>query len=190
MFWGCMCSRTYRLFRCYQQEAHPFSPIIPDIEHFELELCAYLEHRALVKRQSHDQNHDTGQPTAHKSVSWVGSLFAVLASGAQYADISFKERQTKSHLYGKDNAPTLNLRIANFADLARYSFQCLRMANFLLRPSLLCIQTLLILGNVLQNDMKPEAAWIMLGTTARMAQSLGLHEETDTSSPRRRLWCV
>ncbi|KAH6667630.1 hypothetical protein B0J14DRAFT_602713 [Halenospora varia] len=160
-----------RLFRCYQQEVHTFSPILPDIESFEFDLCAYLDQRASEKRRSHDQNHDTCEPpAAQRCISWVGLLFAVLASGVQYSNISFRERQTKSQLY------------------IRYSFQCLRMANFLARPSLLCIQTLLILGNVLQNDMKPEVAWNLLGTTSRMAQSLGLHEENNLSSPRRKTW--
>ena len=47
------------------------------------------------------QNQDAQHLIYGKSVSWVGSLFAVLASGAQYSDKSFQERQAKSQLYGK-----------------------------------------------------------------------------------------
>jgi hypothetical protein len=72
--------------------------------------------------------------------------------------------------------------------LARNSFQSLRVVNFLAQPSLMCVQTLLILGNVLQNDMKPEAAWILLGTTSRIAQSLGIHQENHQSLPGKSLW--
>lgn len=58
---------------------------------------------------------------------------------------------------------------------ARRSFQALRLANFLFRPSLDTIQTLLILGNTLQNNGQSDAAWALLGTTVRLAQTLGLH---------------
>lgn len=123
-------------------------------------------------------------------MAWVGLLFAVLASGVQYSDDAFHDRQPKSQFYGMEQHPSV-LHVANFAIAVRYSFECLRMANFLVRPSLLCIQTSLILGNVLQNDMKPETAWMLLGTTARMAQSLGLHEEQNSlSSPGQKIWYV
>jgi hypothetical protein len=51
---------------------------------------------------------------------------------------------------------------------------------------------LLVLGNVLQNDMKPEAAWLLLGTTARAAQSIGLHKEYYSNQllARGTLWYV
>ncbi|TVY32581.1 hypothetical protein LSUB1_G007782 [Lachnellula subtilissima] len=159
-----------RLFERYKLSAHSFTPIIPDMEDFEAGICQYLEERALQKRQSYIR--DPAHATEHsRPISWVASLFAILASGAQYSHNSSEERQVKSRLY------------------ARYSFQCLRMANFLVRPSLSCILTLLVLGTFLQNDMKPEAAWMLLGTTARMAQSLGLHEkQKDSPSPRTKLW--
>ncbi|TGO52905.1 hypothetical protein BOTNAR_0311g00020 [Botryotinia narcissicola] len=56
------------------------------------------------------------------------------------------------------------------------------MANFLVRPPLLCLQTMLILDHVLQNGTKPESAWILLGTTSRMAQSVGMHTQKHDAS--------
>lgn len=64
---------------------------------------------------------------------------------------------------------------------ARRSFQALRLANFLLRPSLDIVQSLLILGNTLQNNGQSDAAWALLGTTVRLAQTLGLHTERGIS---------
>jgi hypothetical protein len=55
----------------------------------------------------------------------------------------------------------------------RRSFQALRLANFLLRPSLEVVQSLLLLGNTLQNNGQSDAAWAQLGTTVRLAQDLG-----------------
>lgn len=81
--------------------------------------------------------------------------------------------------------------------LVQASFQCLRLSNFLVRPSLESLQALLILGFVLANDMKAEASWSLLGMTARLATSLGLHRGshenmriplTANDLPRRKLW--
>lgn len=62
-------------------------------------------------------------------------------------------------------------------DTARRSFDCLRLANFLFQPSLDIIQALLIVGNTLQNMGQSDAAWALLGTTIRLAQTMGLHTE-------------
>lgn len=44
----------------------------------------------------------------------------------------------------------------------------------MLRPTFECIQTLLLLTVELQNDHQLSAAWALLGTTARLAQSIGI----------------
>lgn len=92
--------------------------------------------------------------------------------------------------------------VQNFSDihLVQASFHCLRLSNFLIRPSLESLQALLILGFVLANDMKAEASWALIGLTCRLAQALGLHrgphenarvpQPTASDLPRRKLWCV
>jgi hypothetical protein len=66
----------------------------------------------------------------------------------------------------------------------------------MLRPSLDAVQTLLILGNTLQNIGQSDGAWVLLGTTVRLAQALGLHTEhgggrSDSDNRNRRaLWYV
>lgn len=97
------------IFQRYKLSAHSFTPIIPDIEEFEVELCQYLEERAFLKRQSYLQNPGTHAPEIPRSVSWVGSLLAVLASGAQYTQNSSQERQAKSRLYGEFENPRAEL---------------------------------------------------------------------------------
>lgn len=49
------------------------------------------------------------------------------------------------------------------------------MANFLLRPTLHVVQTYLLILIVLQNDSEADAAWALIGTIMRLAQSIGLH---------------
>lgn len=57
-----------------------------------------------------------------------------------------------------------------------------------MQPSVHCVQAMLLIGLVLQNDMRPQAAWMLLGNTIRMAQSLGLHKAKDGESVQRLLW--
>lgn len=65
----------------------------------------------------------------------------------------------------------------------RRTFKALQLANYLFNPSLDIIQALLILGNTLQNLGQSEGAWVLLGTTVRLAQALGLHMESVRQKP-------
>ncbi|RAL66828.1 hypothetical protein DID88_007611 [Monilinia fructigena] len=162
---------VFRIFEYYRLHSHPFAPIIPDLADFELGLCSYLENRDQLNEEPGLVEYNPLDTSNWRSVAWLGSLYAILASGLRYFEHTNSQIQEKSQLY------------------LRYSFECLRMANFLTQPSLLCVQALLLLGNVLQNDTKPETAWMLLGTTARMAQSLGIHTpKHKDSSPSRKLW--
>lgn len=78
----------------------------------------------------------------------------------------------------------------------RRAFQVLQLANYMLRPSIGAVQSLLILANTLQNIGQSDGAWVLLGTTVRLAQALGLHTEhsaghsASDSRNRRSLWYV
>ncbi|KAF4972855.1 hypothetical protein FSARC_681 [Fusarium sarcochroum] len=89
-------------------------------------------------------------------------LHAILAAGAQFSDLATAIRVSKS----------------------REKLQCalsfLGTFDLLWNPSKRLIQALLVLGHVLQNDMNPRAAWILGGTTIRLALSVGLHQSGPT----------
>ena len=74
------------------------------------------------------------------------------------------------------------------------SFECLRFTNFLSHATLESVQTLLVLGNVISNNMNAGTAWNLLGITVRLAQSLGLHQACPPPTPkevkavRSRIW--
>lgn len=51
--------------------------------------------------------------------------------------------------------------------------QALRFASFLNRPTLLGIQTLIMIGPYLTNSGKFLDAWALFGTTIRLAHSIG-----------------
>ncbi len=140
-----------RLFEYYKSQVHNFTPILSDPNKFEKQVCAFIDQRSVVRKPEHTFN--------KSSIAWLSLLYAVLASGSHFKDISHVERASQSNGY------------------LRYSFQCLRFTDFLFDPTIECLETLLLLGNVLQNLMKPQAAWILLGTTSRIAQSLGIHRK-------------
>lgn len=88
----------------------------------------------------------------------IALILAVLACGVQYSDLRPSERKTTSR------------------DFASRSFRALHLANYLVRPTAPCLQTLLLLGSFIRNDGDASASWALLGTTMRLAQSVGLHD--------------
>ena len=161
-----------RFFQFYRQLAYPFNPILVDIDRFELDLCTYLNAYAAGVFEAHSRSEKwaTDQSIAHISL-----LLATLSAGAHFSDLDLPQRSNISHDLGRytdtvDHATSLTTA-------ALRSFKALRLANFLFRPSLDIIQTLLILGNTLQNHGQSDAAWAQLGTTVRLAQTMGLHTE-------------
>jgi hypothetical protein len=53
------------------------------------------------------------------------------------------------------------------------AYECLRIVNYLSCADQQDIQTLLIIGNVLSNNMNPGIAWALLGMLQCGARSLG-----------------
>ncbi|KAJ6004022.1 hypothetical protein N7499_000087 [Penicillium canescens] len=153
-------TEVLKFFHYYRVTAYPFNPILADMDRFESDLCTYLNAHATGELRNQDKI--TEKWATDKSVGHISLLLATLAAGAHYSDIEYPQR----------------LELAT--DFARRSFHALRLANFLFRPSLDIIQTLVILGNTIQNMGQSDAAWAFLGTTIRLAQTMGLHTERST----------
>ncbi|CAG7996544.1 unnamed protein product [Penicillium salamii] len=154
-------SEVLKFFHYYRVTAYPFNPILADMDRFESDMCTYLNAHSAGELRDEDQIVERW--ASDKSVGHISLLLATLAAGAHYSDIDYPAR----------------LELAT--DFARRSFHALRLSNFLFRPSLDIVQTLLILGNTLQNMGQSDAAWALLGTTIRLAQTMGLHTERSTS---------
>ncbi|CZT48803.1 probable ZFR1 regulator of fumonisin biosynthesis [Rhynchosporium secalis] len=162
-----------KTFQIYKQIVQPFWGLLVDIEDFESKLCIYLEDRSASSK--HPANSGKGVSSA-----WLGMLFAVLAVANNYSEQAYHKRVAASQTF------------------VHCSFHCLRLSNYLIRPSLESIQALIILGFVLSNDMKAEASWALMGLTCRLAQALGLHRAPHEGAhasipagsdlPRRKLW--
>ncbi|KKY20787.1 putative 2og-fe oxygenase superfamily protein [Phaeomoniella chlamydospora] len=157
-----------KYFGFFKALALPFNPALIDPEEFEGSVLKYVEDIA----QSNPSRFESD-----KAIAWTALILAVLANGVQLSDLSLAERSRLSR------------------DYARKSFHCLRLVNFLMRPSEEVLQALLLLAQILQNDQQAFSAWSLLGTTIRLAQSLGLdirqrnEHERDILVPRyRKLW--
>ncbi|KAF2271230.1 uncharacterized protein EI97DRAFT_463019 [Westerdykella ornata] len=148
-------------FRCYKETAHAVYPAVADIEAMESDLLLFLINRA----SSQAGGGVTEEHIHGKNFHWIGLLFAILASGCQCSTLGRKERELTSQVY------------------ICCSFECLRFTNFLSHATLETIQTLLIIGNVLSNNMNAGVAWSLMGLTVRLSQTLGLHRVCPPSTP-------
>ncbi|KXT11213.1 hypothetical protein AC579_10007 [Pseudocercospora musae] len=63
------------------------------------------------------------------------------------------------------------------------AMQALRVASFMNTPTLLGIQTLVMIGPYLTNSGRFLDAWTLFGTTIRMAHSIGLHRNPQLLEP-------
>lgn len=144
---------VYALFQSYKRRIHTI-PI--DLDQMEKRLCAIIEFR-------HNLGAEVGLEV-DEVPQWLCLLHAVLASGAQFSEMSLERRSLLSREHTK------------------LASELLRRTDYLARPSKEAIQALLLLGNILQDEIKPQAAWALVGTTIRLARSLSIHIRQSRSS--------
>ncbi|KAK1641483.1 fungal-specific transcription factor [Colletotrichum phormii] len=146
-----------RLFEIFRRRVHPFHVITCNLDAIEQRICRLINARG---------GPDFGSELL-EDPRWLSLLHAILAAGAQFSDMNLQDRLAMSQRHTKQ------------------SFDLLPSTDYLAAPSKEAVHTLLLLGNVLQIDMKPQAAWVLGGTTVRLAQCLGLHKKTahPTKSP-------
>ncbi|KIW18572.1 hypothetical protein PV08_02860 [Exophiala spinifera] len=142
------------LFPIFQMRVFPFNPLLVDMDQFELDVHAYLRAYTAGEFKSTTISKEWGNEQA---IGLISLILAVLSNAAHFSDLVGPDRSRVCY------------------DLARRSFQALRLANFLFRPTQENVQTMLVLGNMLQNTGQSDAAWASLGTTARLAQTLHFH---------------
>jgi hypothetical protein len=120
-------------------------------------------------------------------------VFAAIALGAQHsvwdqcagswkAEAVDAEAQ-RGNVYGK-YARILNEQF-NSPDWPQVAaaMQALRLSSFMHKPSLLAIETLIMIGPFLSNSGRFLDAWTLFGTTVRLAQAIGLHRHPKYLDP-------
>ncbi|CAF9936974.1 hypothetical protein IMSHALPRED_010972 [Imshaugia aleurites] len=159
-----------KAFRQYKAASQSYYPPILNLDDFEVEIHSFLSHREAASKSGCQERADLPGKTS----AWIGTLYAMLAAAAQFNDTSFQERSRAYRAF------------------VSLSFRCLNLTKFLQRPTTQSIQTMLLIGNVLQDDMNPGAAWTLLGMTIRSAKIMGFHKlnksQTLGFGEKHRLW--
>ncbi|OTB12417.1 hypothetical protein K445DRAFT_14843 [Daldinia sp. EC12] len=140
---------VYALFQSYKHYVHPFNTIPIDLDQMEKRLCAIIEFR-------HNPGAEAGLEV-DRIPRWLCLLHAILASGAQFSELSLERRALLSREHTK------------------LSFELLRRIDYLARPSKEAIQTLLLLGNILQDGIKPQAALPIVRQETLLSTAFGRH---------------
>ncbi|KAL5343819.1 hypothetical protein BJX70DRAFT_393241 [Aspergillus crustosus] len=163
-----------KLLNHYKDIAAVLYPVLPDFGTFENDAMQLLHGRRQAAGFYKPDGNGEMRPFG-MSITFLSLCFAVLASGCQLSDLPGIQREMTSWVY------------------VSCSYQCLRMLNYVSRPTVEIIQILLIISNVLSYNMHAGASYTMLGMTERMCMVLGLHAEAPGYPPalqeaRRRVW--
>ena len=182
-------SQMLNFFRCYRDLGYVIYAGIVSPEELESDITGFLINRAA---QQDAEGGVTEQQIYGKSYTWLALLFAVLASGAQCSVMPRKERELTSQVYSNITSTT-HVNVCLLLVVC-CSFECLRITNFLSSSNLESLQSLIVIGNVMTNNLNAGTSWSLLGLTIRLAQGLGIHRACppntpeDHSFPRSKIW--
>ncbi|KAL7928281.1 hypothetical protein V8C35DRAFT_245147 [Trichoderma chlorosporum] len=166
-----------RYFPSHGATIYPLHPVLIDPDGLESAFCDYLSDLEAGELRSPDVL--STKWVCKAFISRIALLLASLATSAHYSVMQSPKKRSEHCL-----------------DFVQRAFDALRLANYALHPSLDGIQTLLIIGTVLQDVGQSDGAWVMMGTTVRAAQALGLHTQSasqqseDGAKKKRALWDV
>src|SRR5271163_1194387 len=93
-----MLTLMTRFFTFYRDVACAIYPVVPDTKAFERKMHMLLQNR-MASGGEHRAVGDGPEKPFGVSLSWLGLLFAVLASGSQSSDRPPKERELTSQVY-------------------------------------------------------------------------------------------
>ena len=137
----------------------PLYPIVDDQATLETSMYALL---VSVDKRLSDAHPGADFSIKEVNETQVAIILACLALGCQFAELDAASRQEGSQ------------------DLISRSNKCLQEANYTLNPSVEVVQALLLVGLAQQNLEQSDAAWMLLGMTHRMAQTLGMDKSQNT----------
>ncbi|KAK3500500.1 hypothetical protein B0T13DRAFT_510616 [Neurospora crassa] len=164
-------SDIIRYWQAFETYVYPFYPILMAPDEFRASIYAFLSRQPMMSRAQQQEaeggmgngNGMAGGPAMswieeNTDPSWLALLFSVLACGTQFSEDTAEERYLRSKVF------------------VCSAFQCLRTANLFFKTDLNQIQAMALVCHCLRNNLETNSAWILLGATIRLAQSIGLHE--------------
>lgn len=151
----------FRFLGFYKDIGAVLYPVLPDLSELERNMNRLLEGRRRDEGVYRSNNESLVKPFG-MSLHFLSLLFAVLAAGCQLSDLSDRDRELTSWVYGSYSYCD---GLVSHADGRAVScaYQCLRMLNYVSQPSVEVVQILLIIGNVLSYNMNAGASYTMLG---------------------------
>ncbi|KAL6856746.1 N-terminal binuclear Zn cluster-containing/DNA binding domain-containing protein [Trichoderma novae-zelandiae] len=164
-----------RYFPSHGASIYPLNPVLLDHDDLESAFCDYLS--ALDAGELRNPDVPSPKWVCKGWISRIALLLASLATSAHYSVMQSPRKRSEHSL-----------------DFLQRAFDALCLANYVLHPSLDALQTLLIIVTVLQDVGQSDGAWVLMGTTARVAQALGLHLQSvseqsgDGATRKRALW--
>ncbi|KAL9585054.1 MAG: hypothetical protein Q9212_001744 [Teloschistes hypoglaucus] len=140
--------------------------------------CTKAEVQRFLMNRKENSDHHPGM---------LALLFAVLAQGIQHGVYD---------KYGHTwHAGSMEMECETSNAFIAASMQCLRLASYRSRPTLLMVETLVMIGPYLTNSGRFLDAWALFGTTIRLAQSIGRMSDrlnppipAEEAAARRSLW--
>ncbi|KAJ4399986.1 hypothetical protein N0V91_009059 [Didymella pomorum] len=156
-------------------------------------VCAFPHLPVELTKNEIDRFLDDPERNARMCPEMLALIFAAIALGAQHsvwdqcagswkAEVVDAEAQ-RGNVYGTYDR-FLNDRL-NSPDRSQVAaaMQALRLSSFMHKPSLLAIETLIMIGPFLSNSGRFLDAWTLFGTTVRLAQAIGLHRHPKYLDP-------
>lgn len=160
-----------RFFSFYRDIGAVLYPVLADVTETEYNLHHLLRNRAQAGGEYRPDANGLVKPFG-MSLGFLSLVFAIFASGCQLSDLSTSERELTSWVYGGFLlfsflfflGPLVLVAQSVRTDwLVSCSYQCLRMMNYVARPTVEVIQILLIISNVLSYNMNAGASYTLLG---------------------------
>ncbi|CAI6334910.1 unnamed protein product [Periconia digitata] len=151
--------------------------LFQDLDSFEkrVHICAFPYVPIEITRSEVERFLADPVKNAQMCPDMLGILFAALALGSQHS--------TWDKSGGKWRAETMEKELRKGDVYIAAAMQALRLASFMHKPTLLGIQTLVMLGPFLTNSGRFLDAWTLFGITIRLAHSMGLHRHPKYLDP-------
>ena len=163
--------------------------VLPSKEQSDILVAKYFEAvdpvYPMINRESFQADYDhfwlaQAADTRHVDGSLIALIFAMLAMGTQFVDLpSADEKEQTAEFY------------------ISASHQALRVINYLARPSMRTMQTMILIMYFLMNDNHAADAWAFAGMLTRHACALGYHRDPSITAAkashfekqqRRKIW--
>ncbi|KAF1846327.1 uncharacterized protein K460DRAFT_356017 [Cucurbitaria berberidis CBS 394.84] len=155
----------------------PKEELLEYLSFFEkrVNICSFPHVPVEITRSEVERFLSEERKNAQMYPDMLALLFAAIALGAQHSVWDKSGEQW--------NGEVMDAEMRRGDVYIAAAMQALRLASFMHKPTLLGIQTLIMIGPYLTNSGRFLEAWTLFGTTIRLAHSIGLHRHPKYLDP-------